>query len=129
MTSARSHHSENRHRAPLSPPGRPDPPESRPGHRPRRSSGTDSSSHLPLPVTPTAGGPTDRRSSPILGPMTEEAPSVAGPVDVASQAPEDDAELRARFERDALPLLPSLYSAALRMTRNPADAEDLVHET
>src|SRR5207237_8083557 len=60
--------------------------------------------------------------------MTEEAPSVAGPVDVAPQAPED-AGRRARFERDALPLLPSLYSAALRMTRNPADAEDLVQET
>jgi RNA polymerase sigma-70 factor (ECF subfamily) len=36
---------------------------------------------------------------------------------------------RARFERDVLPLLPSLYGAALRMTRNPADAEDLVQET
>ncbi|MFI5100233.1 MAG: sigma-70 family RNA polymerase sigma factor [Actinomycetes bacterium] len=35
----------------------------------------------------------------------------------------------ARFERDALPFLDQLYAAALRMTRNPADAEDLVQET
>ncbi|WP_085995794.1 sigma-70 family RNA polymerase sigma factor [Nocardia transvalensis] len=40
-----------------------------------------------------------------------------------------DAELARRFERDALPLLDQLYGAALRMTRNPADAEDLVQET
>ncbi|GAA5041485.1 sigma-70 family RNA polymerase sigma factor [Nocardia callitridis] len=40
-----------------------------------------------------------------------------------------DAELAQRFERDALPLLDQLYGAALRMTRNPADAEDLVQET
>lgn len=36
---------------------------------------------------------------------------------------------QADFERDALPYSPQLYSAALRMTRNPADAEDLVQET
>jgi RNA polymerase sigma-70 factor, ECF subfamily len=35
----------------------------------------------------------------------------------------------ARFERDAMPMLDQLYAAALRMTRNPADAEDLVQET
>ena len=35
----------------------------------------------------------------------------------------------ARFERDALPFLDQLYSAAMRMTRNPSDAEDLVQET
>jgi RNA polymerase sigma-70 factor (ECF subfamily) len=34
-----------------------------------------------------------------------------------------------RFEEDVLPYLDQLYSAALRMTRNPADAEDLVQET
>lgn len=34
-----------------------------------------------------------------------------------------------RFERDALPFLDQLFSAALRMTRNPSDAEDLVQET
>ena len=36
---------------------------------------------------------------------------------------------KARFTRDTLPLLDSLYASALRMTRNPADAEDLVQET
>ncbi len=44
-------------------------------------------------------------------------------------ATETDAERTARFERDALPFLDQLYSAAMRMTRNPADAEDLVQET
>ena len=34
-----------------------------------------------------------------------------------------------RFEQEVLPFLDQLYSAALRMTRNPADAEDLVQET
>jgi RNA polymerase sigma-70 factor, ECF subfamily len=41
----------------------------------------------------------------------------------------DRQRLTDRFERDVLPLLDQLYSAALRMTRNPADAEDLVQET
>ena len=36
---------------------------------------------------------------------------------------------QATFADDAMPLMSSLYSAALRMTRNPADAEDLVQET
>jgi RNA polymerase sigma-70 factor, ECF subfamily len=39
------------------------------------------------------------------------------------------AEQQARFERDALPFVDQLYAAAMRMTRNPADAEDLVQET
>jgi RNA polymerase sigma-70 factor, ECF subfamily len=48
---------------------------------------------------------------------------------MAQTEAQPDAVLRERFERDVLPLLPSLYGAALRMTRNPADAEDLVQET
>jgi RNA polymerase sigma-70 factor, ECF subfamily len=44
-------------------------------------------------------------------------------------APETDAELMARFERDAIPLLDQLYRGALRLTRHPADAEDLLQET
>lgn len=42
---------------------------------------------------------------------------------------ETEQERAERFERDAMPMLDQLYSAALRMTRNPADAEDLVQET
>ncbi len=36
---------------------------------------------------------------------------------------------QANFEQDAMQYAPQLYSAALRMTRNPADAEDVVQET
>ncbi|MFN2543510.1 MAG: sigma-70 family RNA polymerase sigma factor [Actinomycetota bacterium] len=57
--------------------------------------------------------------------MAEEAPTVAGAPDGAASDPD---ALRRRFERDAMSLLPSLYAAALRMTRNPADAEDVVQE-
>src|ERR1700719_5000318 len=40
-----------------------------------------------------------------------------------------NAELSARFERDAIPLRAPLYRRALRMTHNRADAEDLVQDT
>ena len=36
---------------------------------------------------------------------------------------------QADFENDALQYAPQLYAAAMRMTRKPADAEDLVQET
>jgi RNA polymerase sigma-70 factor, ECF subfamily len=48
---------------------------------------------------------------------------------MSQTAATDDPALRERFERDVVPLLSSLYGAALRMTRNPSDAEDLVQET
>ena len=58
------------------------------------------------------------------------APDGEDQVDPATVlASETDAERTARFERDALPFLDQLYSAAMRMTRNPQDAEDLVQET
>ena len=45
------------------------------------------------------------------------------------EAEETIEQRNARFEATALPFLDQLYSAALRMTRNPSDAEDLVQET
>jgi RNA polymerase sigma-70 factor (ECF subfamily) len=50
-------------------------------------------------------------------------PDEAGPV------PETLEQRRSRFERDVLPYLDQLYAGAMRMTRNRADAEDLVQET
>jgi RNA polymerase sigma-70 factor, ECF subfamily len=40
-----------------------------------------------------------------------------------------DTQLRARFERDVVPLSNLLYRQAFRMSQNHADAEDLVQET
>lgn len=52
-------------------------------------------------------------------------PSTVGSIEMATETKD---EKTARFERDVMPFLDSLYGAALRMTRNPADAEDLVQE-
>ena len=49
--------------------------------------------------------------------------------DAVDPSNETPSERVSRFEAEAMPFLDQLYSAALRMTRNPADAEDLVQET
>jgi len=46
-----------------------------------------------------------------------------------SDTSQPSAELRKLFEDQALTFMDQLYAAALRMTRNPADAGDLVQET
>ena len=56
---------------------------------------------------------------------TSRAADAAEDIDVGS---EDAEARRARFERDAMQYVDQLYSAAMRMARNPADAEDLVQE-
>jgi RNA polymerase sigma-70 factor (ECF subfamily) len=48
---------------------------------------------------------------------------------MAERAVDLSASDKQRFQEDAMPLLDSLYAGALRMTRNPADAEDLVQDT
>jgi RNA polymerase sigma-70 factor (ECF subfamily) len=48
--------------------------------------------------------------------------------EVVELSTESAEERRARFERDAMQYVDQLYSAAMRMARNPADAEDLVQE-
>ncbi len=63
----------------------------------------------------------------IPTPTEPSAEPTAAPV--ADLATETVDERRARFEADALGFLDQLYAAALRMTRNPADAEDVVQET
>ncbi len=69
--------------------------------------------------------------------MTSDTP--ANSEDLSSSDPElttlhpTKAELREQnrglFEEQALPFLDQLYAAAMRMTRNPSDAQDLVQET
>ncbi|MEN9325464.1 MAG: hypothetical protein RL414_1218 [Actinomycetota bacterium] len=44
-------------------------------------------------------------------------------------ATESVVDRKARFERDALQFTNQLYAAAMRYTRNPSDAEDLVQDT
>src|SRR5262252_2704790 len=85
-----------------------------------------------LPAAPVFGsargghassGPSDYRwrtgttSSEGVGPVPE------------APVPETLEQRSERFEQDVLPYLDQLYSAAMRMTRNSADAEDLVQET
>ena len=41
----------------------------------------------------------------------------------------DAIDLRDLFEEQAMPYIDQLYAAAMRMTRNPSDAQDLVQET
>jgi RNA polymerase sigma-70 factor (ECF subfamily) len=91
------------------------------------------------PGTPISSGISSEPSGSGFGPVTvlEEVVPVTGTDDstagaagtAGEEAQESSAERNERFERDALTFLDQMYSAALRMTRNPADAEDLVQET
>src|SRR3954449_1544081 len=78
---------------------------------------------------PQRGSVVLRATKPLhAGAISSFAPRVVGS-EGSPVAEETVEERRARFERDALPFLDQLYAAAMRMTRNPSDAEDLVQET
>src|SRR5262249_780531 len=70
-----------------------------------------------------AAGHVFSRPDGIGGRARMQTPEEVGPV------PETLEQRSERFEREVLPYLDQLYSAAMRMTRNAADAEDLVQET
>lgn len=65
--------------------------------------------------------------------VLQERPPAAEPVGLLTVTRSSNdttaSDLEARFSRDALPLLDQLYGAAMKMTRNPQDAQDLVQET
>jgi len=82
---------------------------------------TPSETQLELPEQ--VGGVSAPLRSWVMPPETPSDDVVTTPVT------ETDDQRRERFERDALPFLDQLYAAALRMTRNPSDAEDLLQET
>ena len=84
---------------------------------------------LPVASSSTAAPVVVVRPLPALDGDSPGRPELRGGRDVVSAPEETSEQRRARFERDALPFLDQLYSAALRMTRNPSDAEDLVQET
>lgn len=86
---------------------------------------TTSETHLDLPDH--IGGSAAPLRSLV---MTSDTGSDETSDDLSAVTPVETAEqCTARFERDALPFLDQLYAGALRMTRNPADAEDLLQET
>jgi RNA polymerase sigma-70 factor, ECF subfamily len=78
-----------------------------------QSEAKSSADARPEPAEPTAES---------LQPNAETTEEV---VEVSTESAEDR---RVRFERDAMQYVDQLYSAAMRMARNPADAEDLVQE-
>ncbi len=59
-------------------------------------------------------------------------PRIVSPVAarrIRRAGPGDPSDLLVRFEEEAFPILGGMYGAALRLARNPADAEDLLQET
>jgi RNA polymerase sigma-70 factor (ECF subfamily) len=80
--------------------------------------------HEPTPAT-SATAPDAVEADGDVARATAEAATV----EAVEASDEGEPDLRGLFEEQALPFMDQLYAAAMRMTRNPADASDLVQET
>jgi RNA polymerase sigma-70 factor, ECF subfamily len=80
----------------------------------------------PTPA-PQTSGPQTSGPQPPAPPTT--AARTPGPTEVGHVQPQSPAQRQAEFELQVRPYFPQLHQAALRMTRNASDAEDLVQET
>ena len=99
-----------------------------------KAAARDARGRAPAPVghrlrSPGAGTGADRRlvRMPTSAPESRAARAAGDETDV--RATETDAQRATRFERDAMQYVDQLFGAALRMTRDRTDAEDLVQET
>ena len=88
------------------------------------AAGRDAKTANVLPDAAEPAGSLNGKPAPTAPEATDPEPAEQA-VDVATESTE---ERRIRFERDAMQYVDQLYSAAMRMARNPADAEDLVQE-
>jgi len=83
-------------------------------------------------ITPEGDEPTPATSATAPDPVEAGggvAETTVEAVAAVEASDEGEPDLRALFEEQALPFMDQLYAAAMRMTRNPADASDLVQET
>src|SRR5690554_4012110 len=89
-----------------------------------------------LPLSPALPEPGELSWSAMTNTPEDSTPQDASEVEQTPEEVEQAAEadqtpegLRSLFEEQALPYMDQLYAAAMRMTRNPADAADLAQET
>jgi RNA polymerase sigma-70 factor (ECF subfamily) len=95
---------------------------------PRRGAGDEAPDTESTPdsePTPDTEPSPDTEQTLDTKPSPDTEPSTAPEQGDAEQTDDQDA----RFERDVVPIMRQLYPTALRLTSNPADAEDLVQET
>ncbi|SDZ09799.1 RNA polymerase sigma-70 factor, ECF subfamily [Tessaracoccus flavus] len=77
----------------------------------------------------TVAGPTTTNAIHVGFAMVSALFSLLMEQELSTSLADDTLDADAAFEEEALSHLDRLYAAALRMTRNPADAEDVVQDT